>query len=866
MSEDDIRTKVVYPWLAGCGFDPSEISIEFSFEIRLGRSIYRVEGKGKKSPAGTQLGSGTTARPRTDVLVRRGRWNLMVVEVKAPDETVDDEARDQGISYARLLPQIAPFVVVTNGQTSRVYDSITRQEITGTQIPSDHPGIRGGFNVSVDELALRAEALESFVSLSAENLVAFCKMQLDYRMRQLRDDDPASGKKYIPNLYVDRPLPRVAIEEHLDCKHARTVAVFGRPQVGKTNFLCRFAEDRIRAGKPVLFYPAISLNAGLLQEIGEDFGWLLGDQSPITTLASKLGQVLRRTGSRLTLIIDGWNEADLEVARQIDRECERLCCQGTAIQVVVSFTHSAARRLLVHGGNPSFVADAVGIGLHGFQIIETDPTAASRQANWSSVVIDPYSHHEKNEAYQKLGTHFRVTVDASHNKTSDPYLLGVAMRHFAGRALPESMDEPELLRTWIESRIARAPSDNLDARSALSALGRAVTIDGSPLLEQRAKECLGLSPLQPIPSSFCELALISRLTGGSERYVDFYNSRDRDYVIACWSLRWPERVRNRDNLWGEFAEVCRSRAGADSLAWFFRQGPHLTMLLDADGGLPAISDADLRRVFLSSVAQLSLSENQDLNQHFEKWVKQCREYGAKDPDLRCRVEALKLMAGITEEKDDLLAMIPSGEEQREFVRGLLEVMVEYDPHKGGLGQLVLDAFERLHTDEAADYEGEEDSPLTIILKEERANCSLATRSVANGCLGRLMPRSYLRDLGKAILGSAVPEEFLIGVDNAVSAITHMYWGDGYCTPYIQHLRLGENLQNGDYDERVPSHYNDEARALASIARFTNIGDSKAELQDLVEELRGLTPKVVVDEDLFVKEPQRDAPGQLYFFE
>ncbi len=865
MTEDDIRTKVVYPWLAGCGFHAHELSIEFSFEIRLGRSTYRVDGKAKTPPPGTQLASGTTARPRTDVLVRRGQSNLMVVEVKAPDEAVDNEARDQGISYARLLPQIAPFVVVTNGHTSRVYDSITRQEITGTQIPSDHPGLHGGFDVSVDELAIRAEALESFVSLSAENLVAFSKNQLDYRMQRLRDDDPGSGKKYIPSLYVDRPLPRDAIDEHLDSKHARVVAVFGRPQVGKTNFLCRFAEDRIRACKPVLFYPAISLNAGLLQEIAEDFGWLLGDQSPVTILASKLSQILRRSGSRLTLIIDGWNEADLEVARQIDRECDRLCSQGAAIQVVVSFTHSAARRLLVHGGNPSFVADAAGIGLHGFQIIESDPAAASRQANWSSVVIDPYSQHEQREAYRTLSAHFKVTVPASHNKTTDPYLLGVAMRHFAGRTLPDSMDEPELLRTWIESRIARATSNDLDARSAVSALGRAMTVGGSPLVEQRAKECWGLPPLQPIPSSLCELALISRLTGGSERYIDFYNSRDRDYVIACWSFRWPERLRDGDNLWREFAEICRSRAGADSLTWFFRQGSYLAMLLAPDSGLPTISDADLRRAFLSSVSQVTLSGNQDFNQHFEKWAKQCREYGAKDPDLRCRVEALKLMAGVTEEKDDLLAMIPSGDEQREFVRGLLEVMVEYDPNEGGLGQLVLDAFERLHADEAADYEGEDDSPLSIILKEESSNSSLAIRSTANGCLGRLMPRSFLRELGPAVAGSVVPDEYLVGVGNAVSSITHMYWGDGYCTPYIEHLGFGENLRNGNYDERVPSHYNDEARALASITRFTNIGESKTELRELVETLRGLMPNVVPDEELF-EEPRRDAPGQLYLFE
>ena len=79
MTEDDIRTKVVYPWLAGSGFDATDISIEFSFEIRLGRSAYRNGGKPQTPPAATQLCSVTTVRPPTDVLVRRGQQNLMVV-------------------------------------------------------------------------------------------------------------------------------------------------------------------------------------------------------------------------------------------------------------------------------------------------------------------------------------------------------------------------------------------------------------------------------------------------------------------------------------------------------------------------------------------------------------------------------------------------------------------------------------------------------------------------------------------------------------------------------------------------------------------------------------------------------------------
>jgi Type I restriction enzyme R protein N terminus (HSDR_N) len=511
MTEDDIRTKVVYPWLVSCGLSPAEVSVEFSFEIRLGRTVHRVGSQSKTPRPGQISETDVIARPRADVLVRRGQTNLMIVEVKAPDEAVDHAARDQGISYARLLPQIAPFVVVTNGKTTAVFDSITREELSGGMIPADHPGLRGGFRLSINELQLRTEALEMFVSLSTENLLVFCAKQLEFRMRRLRDTNPASGKKYIPSLYVDRKKPRESIEKLLDVDHVRAVAVVGRPQVGKTNFLCRFAEERVHAGCPVLFYPAISLTSGLLQEIAEDFGWFLGDQNPVALLTSNLGKILRRTGSRLALIIDGWNEADIKVARIIDRECERVCSGNGSIQLVVSFTHSAAKKLLVHAGNPSYLAEAAGIGLHGFEIIESDPAAAARQSGWSAVVIDPYDQFEQKEAYQILRQHFNVTVPDSHRRTTDPYLLGIAMRHFAGRSLPDSMDEPELLCAWLEARIARSVSDNFDIRAALTGLGAAMIADGSPLPERKAKQCWGLAALAPVPPALSELALLACL-------------------------------------------------------------------------------------------------------------------------------------------------------------------------------------------------------------------------------------------------------------------------------------------------------------------------------------------------------------------
>jgi hypothetical protein len=70
--------------------------------------------------------------------------------------------------------------------------------------PTNHLHVQNGFRVSVEDIELRAEALETFVSISSENLLEFCRIQVDYRMRLLRSDDPFSGKKYIPALYIER--------------------------------------------------------------------------------------------------------------------------------------------------------------------------------------------------------------------------------------------------------------------------------------------------------------------------------------------------------------------------------------------------------------------------------------------------------------------------------------------------------------------------------------------------------------------------------------------------------------------------------------------------------------------------------------
>jgi len=217
-SEDDIRTKVVYTWLREHGFSADQVHVELGFKIRSGRQLLST--------------------PRTDILVTDGAGrNLLIIEVKAPSVTLTDADRDQAISYAGMVAtgNQVPFVVLTNGSVTRIYESATRRLLDGEAISANHRYAQSGFIISGDDLGLLKELVELFVSLSPDNLQNFCMAQVDSRMRLLRGHEFDGGKKYIPELYIEREKASEELRRYLDIEHRPVIFVIGKPQVGKTN-------------------------------------------------------------------------------------------------------------------------------------------------------------------------------------------------------------------------------------------------------------------------------------------------------------------------------------------------------------------------------------------------------------------------------------------------------------------------------------------------------------------------------------------------------------------------------------------------------------------------------------------------------
>src|SRR5688572_29271638 len=117
MNEEDVKLKIVVPWLLSLGLSIQDLRFETSFKIHIGRQDVVVGGRGGNDAVGARL----------DILIHRDGRNLAVVEVKRGDAPLNDDDRDQAISYAKLLYPPAPLALVTNGTEFRLFNAFTKE-------------------------------------------------------------------------------------------------------------------------------------------------------------------------------------------------------------------------------------------------------------------------------------------------------------------------------------------------------------------------------------------------------------------------------------------------------------------------------------------------------------------------------------------------------------------------------------------------------------------------------------------------------------------------------------------------------------------------------------------------------------------
>lgn len=110
-NEEEIKIQIVLPWLEKLGYKRDCMEFEKTISVQEGRKTKSIFA---------------------DIVVfadNSKETPLVVVDTKSPKAIISKIDRDQVISYARLLPKIAPLAVLTNGLATQVYLTLDKTRI-----------------------------------------------------------------------------------------------------------------------------------------------------------------------------------------------------------------------------------------------------------------------------------------------------------------------------------------------------------------------------------------------------------------------------------------------------------------------------------------------------------------------------------------------------------------------------------------------------------------------------------------------------------------------------------------------------------------------------------------------------------------
>lgn len=110
-NEEEIKIQIVLPWLEKLGYKRDCMEFEKTISVQEGRKTKSIFA---------------------DIVVfadNSKETPLVVVDTKSPKAILSKIDRDQVISYARLLPKIAPLAVLTNGLATQVYLTLDKTRI-----------------------------------------------------------------------------------------------------------------------------------------------------------------------------------------------------------------------------------------------------------------------------------------------------------------------------------------------------------------------------------------------------------------------------------------------------------------------------------------------------------------------------------------------------------------------------------------------------------------------------------------------------------------------------------------------------------------------------------------------------------------
>ncbi len=514
MNEEEIRGKLLLPFLEDLGFDLSEISLEKSFTIRLGKLRKTIRG-------------------RSDILCKRNGKSLFIIELKNDTIAITQDDIDQGISYSRALDDIAPFTVISNGKITKIFDSITKLELTGKKISEISDYWKNGCTLSTDaELRVRYEALKKFVSFSNENLQEFCKNQVQDRMGPIIGGIDSPSAKFVKELYIQRNDLKSEFNDFADSE-ASAFGIVGGAGVGKTNAICSLALQSLE-DKFVFFYNAAIINKSPLEHIAQDLNGVFSSKSESSLVLKKLDELGRFINKNVLIFIDAIDESiNTEIAIELSEialairnlDYVKLCisCKDTIWNDILEINKTRT---------------------HLYEELIKSKSRVARLNYAPGYLLDDFNEEELRAIIPvyKNAFGFRGNIsDELLEELKNGFFLRIFSEVYSNKEIPQKIDDKNLVNAYLKQSLGKTNIDVLSGLRILSEIGRILinykytdreAFDDDGVEVEEMLETLKFPLDKGLPEDLFARNILTRSNKQDSYHISFYYSKIRDYVIS----------------------------------------------------------------------------------------------------------------------------------------------------------------------------------------------------------------------------------------------------------------------------------------------------------------------------------------------
>lgn len=541
-TEAELESLFVIPLLQSLGISKAQIRMQQTLRFQAGRHA---------------LNENVTEairdrRVRLDIRVTLDGRNLFIIEAKRRGTELTEDDALQAISYARLVHPIAPYALVTNGDQTRVYETVSRDRIWPDQI-----NLEGGFDITLPDSS-DFDALGCFLRLSSRNLLKFAHAQVTENMRALRGSADDLDKKYVPEVHQPRSAVRSAILRFLESSKT-TLALISESGMGKTCTICHEALARLDDRKPVLFFRGSELPLRLLDEIADEFRWQFAETDSPQSLVGRLSRIV---GEEKLLIfvdaVDQWTSAT--AVQQLGSLAKHL--SGTNIKLVLSCKVDTWSRFLQHRDTPTDLSHYV--ESHGGS---------------PGLLMGPLNDDEFRAAWRRYQKVYgfggvwdpRLRDEARRN----PFFMRLAFEVASEHKLLELREsQREIFDRYYLASLRKARNPNLAGR-LIETLADLVLVKNADQISVRdLRTALQLSPLEELPWDLVDHGVVERISGGPDEdqvTLRFAFEGLRNYAIAFKACRWHELT--EEELATEYDRL--TGQGVQEEAWnaFYKLAP-----------------------------------------------------------------------------------------------------------------------------------------------------------------------------------------------------------------------------------------------------------------------------------------------------